>query len=333
MTVRVKQVFTDELLKEVKAVIDTVPWKYGWASNRSIEFTHWNYDFAGAGALNSIDVSDKLKGPIADAWQHIQDTITGPADLLRCYTNSHTYGVEGYPHTDSRRAEDKTILVYMTPGWQRNWGGETVVYHGNEIAHAELPHYGSGLIFNGADWHCARAVTRICPAQRITLMFKFCPKNSDPVRNKIQAFLTELGTNKIKHSGRTLWAHLLNVYDILKVNGYNQDICSAGALHSIFGTNIFKQQTLTIDQKDRVVNVIGESATELVLLFNKIKRPSTLELALMNNTTTVALNDGSIMTLDPIQLNSICAIEAANLADQKSLKNYPHIAKFLRNKE
>ncbi len=333
MTQRVKQVFPDELLKEVKSVIDTVPWRYGWASNRSIEFTHWNHDFAGAGALNSIDVSNKISGPIKEAWDHIQKHITGPADLLRCYTNSHTFGVEGYPHTDSKRGVDKTILIYMTPGWQRNWGGETVVYHGDEIAHAELPKYNNGLIFNGADWHCARAVTRICPAQRITLMFKFCPKDADPIRNKLQEFLTALGTNKVKHSGRNLWTHLLNVYDILKANGFKQDICSAGALHSIFGTNAFKTKTLHTDQRDLVVNVIGETATELVELFHKIKRPSTLELALKNNTTTVELNDGSIMILDPIQLNSICAIEAANLADQKALKNYPLIKKFLRNLE
>lgn len=333
MTVRVKQVLPDELLKQVKSVIDTVPWRYGWASNKSIEFTHWNHDFAGAGALNSIDVSDKIKGPIKDAWDHIQKHIVGPSALLRCYTNSHTFGVEGYPHTDSKRNVDKTILIYMTPNWQRNWGGETVVYHGDEIAHAELPHYGSGLIFNGVDWHCARAVTRICPAQRITLMFKYSPHDADPIRNRLQEFLTAQGTNKIKHSGRTLWTHLLNTYDILKAAGFDQDICSAGGLHSIFGTNAFTKQILTLDQRDIVVNVIGESATDLVELFNKIKRPSSLEAALKNNSLEVELNTGGTMTLTPIQLNSICAIEAANLADQKSLKNYPLIKKFLRNTE
>ena len=333
MTTRVKQVLPDELLKQVKTVIDSVPWRYGWASNKNIEFTHWNHDFAGAGAVNSIDVSHKISGPIKAAWLHIQEHITGPADLLRCYTNSHTFGVEGYPHTDSKRPEDKTILIYMTPDWQRNWGGETVVYHGNEIAHAELPNYGSGLIFNGVDWHCARAVTRICPAQRITLMFKFCPKDADPVRNKLQEFLTALGTQKVKHSGRNLWTHLLNTYDILKANGFKQEICSAGGLHSIFGTNAFKQQILHTDQRDLVVNIIGNEATALVELFHKIKRPSTLEAALKNNTHQIELNDSSTMTLTPTQLNSICAIEAANLHDQKSLKNYPLIAKFLRNKE
>lgn len=330
---RVKQVLPDELMKQVKGVIDQVPWRYGWHSNKSIEFTHWNYDFANAGALNSIDVSSRLTGPIKDAWDHIQKHITGPADLLRCYTNSHTFGVEGYPHTDSRRGEDKTILIYMTPDWQRNWGGETVVYHGNEIAHAELPHYGSGLIFHGADWHCARAVTRICPAQRITLMFKFCPKDADPVRNKLQEFLTALGTQKVKHSGRNLWTHLLNTYDMLKANGYRQEICSAGGLHSIFGTNAFTKQTLTLEQRSLVVNVIGEEATKLVELFHNVKRPSTIEAALKNNVSEVELNDGSKKLLSGIELNSLAAIEAANLADQKSLKNYPHIAKFLRNRE
>lgn len=330
---RVKQVLPDELQKSVKGVIDTVPWKYGWASNKSIEFTHWNYDFADAGALNSIDVSNKLQGPIKDAWDHIQKHITGPSALLRCYTNSHTFGVEGYPHTDSRREADKTILIYMTPDWQRNWGGETVVYHGNEIAHSELPHYGSGLIFHGADWHCARAVTRICPAQRITLMFKYSPIGVDPIRDNLQQFLTSLGTKKIKHSGRNLWTHLLNTYDMLKANGYKQEICSAGGLHSIFGTNAFKQQTLTLAQRPIVENIIGREATDLVELFHSVKRPSTLESALKNKTTEVTLNDGTTKSLNQIELNSLCAIEAANLADQKSLKNYPNIAKFLRNKE
>lgn len=330
---RVKQVLPEELLKEVKGVIDQVPWKYGWHSNKSIEFTHWNYDFAGAGALNTIDVSHKITGPIKDAWDHIQKNITGPASLLRCYTNSHTFGVEGYPHTDSRREEDKTILIYMTPDWQRNWGGETVVYTGNEIGHAELPHYGAGLIFHGADWHSARAVTRICPAQRITLMFKYSPHDVDPIRNNLQQFLTSLGTQKVKHSGRNLWTHLLNTYDILKSNGYSQDICSAGGLHSIFGTNAFKQQTLTLDQRHIVANIIGAKATELVELFHTVKRPSTLESALKNKTTEVTMNDGSTRTLTENELNSLCAIEAANLADQKSLKNYPLLAKFLRNRE
>lgn len=327
---RISNVFDPELLTQVKTVIDAVPWKYGWASNKSIEFTHWNHSFASAGALNTLDVSDQISGPIALAWQHIQDSITGPQALLRCYTNSHTYGVEGYPHTDSRRREDKTLLIYMNPEWQRDWGGETTVYSGDEIAHAELPRYNHGLIFDGADWHSARSVTRLCPAQRITLMFKYCAKNVDPQRDQLQRFLTLVGADKIRHSGRSLWTHLLNVYDILREHGYRTEVCAAGGLHSIFGTNVFKKQTLTSSQRVMVENTIGAEATEYVELFSSVKRPGTLESALKNNSLTVEMTTGSTRTLTPLELNILCAIEAANLSDQKALKNYPYIAKFLR---
>jgi hypothetical protein len=117
---------------------------------------------------------------------------------------------------------------------------------------------------------------------------------------------------------------------MLKEHGYKTEICAAGGLHSIFGTNIFKHATLTQAQRTMVVNTIGEEATKLVELFSSIKRPNTLESALKNNTTTVELNTGATKTLSQIELNILCAIEAANLADQKSLNKYPLIAKFLR---
>jgi hypothetical protein len=323
---KIAQVFPEDLLKEVSTVIDTVPWKYGWASNKDIEFTHWNYSFAKGGALNGLDISKELTGPIAKAWQHIQTNITGPQALLRCYTNAHTFGVEGYPHTDSKRDADQTIVVYMTKHWQRDWGGETTIYDGDNIVHAELPKYNAGLAFYGNQWHCARSVSRICPSQRITLMFKFAPIDCDVTRDKIQSFLALIGADTVKHSGRNLWTHLLNVYDILKAQGYKQSICSAGGLHSIFGTTIFTKQMLTKEQRPIVVNLIGEEATQLVELFSTMKRPNTLEAALKNNVFDVEMKDGSVRTLSQIELNSICAIEAANLADQKSLKNYPNIA-------
>jgi len=232
---KIEQVFPEDLLKSISEHIDTVPWRYGWASNKGIEFTHWNHSFAPGGAINGLDISDKLPEPILRAWNHLKVNYLGDQALLRCYTNSHTYGVEGYPHTDSRRSVDHTIVIYMNKEWRREWGGETTVYNGNDIQHAELPKYNRGLIFPGAAVHQARSVTRICPAQRITLMFKFAPRGVDIQRDNIQRLLNTVGAEKIKHSGRNLWTHLLNVYDILKAAGYGPTICGAGGLHSIFG--------------------------------------------------------------------------------------------------
>jgi hypothetical protein len=323
------QVFPEDLLKIVSEHIDNVPWKYGWASNRSFEFTHWNHSFAKGSPENGLDISDNLPEPILRAWNHLKVNYLGDQTLLRCYTNSHTYGVEGYPHTDSKRAVDNTIVVYMNPEWRREWGGETTVYDGDTIVHAELPKYNKGLIFPGAAVHQARSVTRVCPAQRVTLMFKFALRNCDVQRDNIQRALEAVGGDKIKHSGRNLQTHLLNVYDILKAAGYGPTICGAGGLHSIFGTNAFTQQTLTAAHRDIVVKIIGESATRLVELFRDIRRPATLETALKTNTTSVTTNDGKSLTLTQDELNSLCAIEAANLSDQKCLKKYPLLkAKF-----
>lgn len=327
---QIAQVLPESLLKEVSTHLSTVPWRYGWGSNRSIEFTHWNHDFTGVPVYNTLDVSAELPKTIAQAWHYIQQQYLGPQTLLRCYTNSHTYGVEGYPHTDSKRDEDYTLVVYMNPEWQRDWGGETMVYSGYDIVHAELPRYNKGLVFPGAVTHQARSVTRICPAQRITLMFKFCAPGVDLTRDAIQQFLTAQGAHKIKHSGRTLATHLLNTYDILRANEHDQITCSAGGLHSIFGTTAFKHVTVKPELRDTVVRVIGEEATQIVELFQKLQRPSTLETALIHNNSTVSDTAGHSIVLSGPQLNTLCAIEAANLSDQKALKTYPHIAKFLR---
>lgn len=328
---QIDNVFPDELLQQVQAVIRRVPWRYGWASNRNIEFTHWNYDFANAGADNGLDRSDRLTGAIRDAWIYLQKEYLGPQALLRCYTNTHTYGVEGYPHQDSKRSADHTVVIYMSPHWQRDWGGETMVYEGDRIIHAELPHYNRAIVFPGEAWHCARAVTRICPAQRITLMFKFAAPGVDLQRQRIQVLLESVGADKIKHKNGKLLNHLLRVYDNVKMNQHDDIIAGAAGLHSIFGTNIFTHKTLQADQRQLVLDAIGAEATELVELFRDIARPMALETALANNSLEVKMNDGSTRTLTEKQLNSICAIEAANLHDQKSLKKYPNIARFLRN--
>jgi SM-20-related protein len=326
---QIAQVLPASLLKEVSEHISTVPWRYGWASNKSIEFTHWNHDFTGAPVYNSLDCAAELPEPIKTAWHYIQSQFLGAQCLLRCYVNSHTYGVEGYPHTDSKRDADNTLVVYMNPEWRRDWGGETMVYDGYNIVHAELPKYNKGLVFPGAKTHQARSVTRICPAQRITLMFKFCAADTDTQRDRIQQFVTAVGAHKIKHSGGTLAAHLLNTYDILKANDYDQVSCNAGALHSIFGTNAFKTEILKLEDRAQVVNVIGEEAASLVELFHYIRRPHALERALATNTRLVDANTGNPITLTQAQLNRLCAIEAANLSDQKALKNYEHLRKLI----
>jgi hypothetical protein len=126
--------------------------------------------------------------------------------------------------------------------------------------------------------------------------------------------------------------HLLRTYDLLKKYGFSQNICSAGAMHSIFGTNVFKTKTLDITQRELVEAVIGVNATNLVELFSAIDRPASLEQALIDNSLILNTTSGSTINVDQSTFDSLCAIEALNLYEQSCLTKYTALNAFFLHK-
>ena len=312
-----------ELFHSVAARVNNGGWRYGWRSNPAIGHGQWNQDYTQAGPENGLDVSAKLDGVLSEAWQHLRPPSTV---LLRCYANGHTYGTEGYPHTDSTRLLDRTLVIYTVREWRREWGGETTVYAGSQILHAELPAPNNGLEFDGRLTHAARGVTRICPTLRTTLMFKWCPAGVDPLRDAVQIMLRDVGAYRKAHTDRNLAHHLLNTYDLLKAAGRSQTECAAGAAHSLFGTNAFKNGCLEQTNEahlHRLSSVIGKEAAALALLFGRIQRPSTLL-----GGAKLALRDGGLVEVSPQELESLQFIEAANLVDQGHLSQWPALQKL-----
>lgn len=332
MVQQIQNCLPSDILSSVTTYLKNANWKYGWRSNLSANiYPHWNFDISNTGPENGLDISHKVTGPASAVWRHLQSTYFPDTVLLRCYANSHTYGVEGYPHTDSKRDQDSTVVIYLNENWKREWAGETVIFNGDTIEHAELPKYNNALVFKGNKPHVARGVTRICPEQRITLMFKFAPIGADVVRDSLQTFLTNLGTGSVQHKNKTFLTHLLNTYDYLKSTGASDTVCKAGATHSIFGTNAFTKQTLTLDNRSTLVDNIGEESARLVELFSTVNRPVALEQALANSTLTLELTAGGTVDVDAETLNNLCMIECANLHDQTELKKYPQLEKMWAN--
>lgn len=323
MSLSVRNFLSESLASRVSNVVDNLRWSYGWKSSNTTGYAHWNYDFTGGETYNGLDVSNRLNGPVLEAWNFIQSSYLQNHILVRCYANAHTYGVEGYPHTDSKRSYDTTVVLYMNKDWKREWGGETVIYNGNDITTASVPEFNKALIFKGNEWHCARGVTRICPVQRKTLMFKCSTINADPKRDELQKFLSSIGANDKAHKLGSLTNHLLGTYDLLRANNLPNDTCLAGGAHSVFGTNAFTNPCLTLQNRDKLVEVIGERATQLVELFSKISRPQCLEESLATKNTELLLSNGSTVTVTNEQLMSLCYLEAANLIDQQELAKFP----------
>jgi hypothetical protein len=83
--------------------------------------------------------------------------------------------------------------------------------------------------------------------------------------------------NHLRHSGRTLYDHLVGTYRILKSEGASRDVCLAGLFHSIYGTSIYKADTMDANNpahRDTIRKLIGERAEMPAWVFGQLDRPA-----------------------------------------------------------
>jgi SM-20-related protein len=311
---------TQPLVDACRIWLNNARWSYGWKSHTDKPYGHWNVDITKTDKNNPTDVSDRLAPPFAAVWAELNKALfNNEAKVTRCYSNRHTYGTEGYIHTDTEREGDLTCVVYMNEQWDADWGGETTFYSPDKsmIINAILPKYGRVVIFPGTIHHCARALTRICPEVRTTLMFKITidPAMLYSSEAKLSNFLTMIGANNKPHKNGSLKDHLLRTYHILKSNGLADVVALAGGLHSVYGTNVFKNGCLS-ENDTQINDLFGEEVDRFVRLFSTIDRPNCLE------TPDGSLSDSTLFVLR--------CIECANLYDQGELTelNYPNLYKF-----
>lgn len=321
--INVKQgIIPDNILQKAVQYLDKGAWKHGWPSNTDIPFGHWNLDITSTTKNNPTDVSDRLPDTFAAIWTIINKQFFGDkAILTRCYANRHTFGTEGFIHTDTERTQDQTCVVYLNEDWNPDWGGETNFYNADktEIIKSVLPMFGRTAVFPGNVPHCARGLTKICPKVRTTLMFKVSidPKSLYPAEEILRNFLTQIGATQKKHKTGTLADHLLRCFHLLKDVGAGDILALAAGLHSVYGTNAFKKQSISKDDTI-VADMFGAEVDRLVRLFSTIDRPKCLENP-----------DGSLSDLDLFLLRSI---ECANLFDQDELNadTYPNLHRFVQ---
>lgn len=320
-------IIPEKLLGQITRYLDKGNWSYGWPSNTDMPYGHWNLNITNTTKNNPTDVADRLPEVFKSVWDIVnKEFFGGEAVLTRCYANRHTYGTEGYIHTDTTRTQDQTCVVYLNNTWDANWGGETNFYSADmsEVVKSVLPKFGRTAVFPGYILHCARGLTRICPEVRTTLMFKASidPKSLYPAEEVLKNFLEQIGATQKKHKKGTLADHLLRTFHILKDAGAGDILALAGGLHSVYGTNVFKKQSVSRDSAV-VADLFGPEVDRLVRLFSNINRPNCLETP-----------DGSLSDLDLFLMRSI---ECANLHDQDELnaETYPNLCEFvnqIRNK-
>ncbi len=87
-------------------------------------------------------------------------------------------------------------------------------------------------------------------------------------------YLLAQGVDTVAHSGKTFMGHLIGVYRLMKAAGCDEELCSAGMFHSIYGTQLFQDFKLPLERRGEVRALLGERAEKLAYLNCAMDRPS-----------------------------------------------------------
>ena len=301
----IDHLFDEAMLAETSALVESVAWAYGsWHSNPGIPYVHWNYDFCRASGKNIASIEDRLPAAVMPLWLSLKRVLPEGTYPIRNYANIHTYGVEGFPHTDSNRADEITAVVYLSKEWRREWAGSTVFFNReDDIIKAVMPKYGRVSLFPATTSHAASPVSRICPVARITMAIKTRSPLQDKRLMELEDFLREVGAHKMLHGKGSLMGHLVRVYEVLKAAGASSEICVVGGLHSIYGTWSYRDACLS--DRGVIRERFGTDVEAFVYEFS-------------------GLNKDPDPTMKPL----LAVVAAANLSDQGKLKDHPELEKF-----
>lgn len=176
------QVFDDALPTDLNTqlvrIAPRLGWQYGWRAKEPAA-RYWHFEVARGEKENTQDVSENVRKHPLKVFSHYVDWLRSeavPEDsrLLRLYLNAHTYGTDGSPHTDTDRADELTLVLFLNNGWQPAFGGETVVFdEKGDIEKAVVPKANRLLSFPSDRLHAPRPLSKLFTGLRMVLVAKF----------------------------------------------------------------------------------------------------------------------------------------------------------------
>lgn len=176
------QVFDDKvpapLYGALIEAVGRIGWRFGWNTPSNPNSRYWHHEVAYGNKNNTLDLSARVREHPLDVFAQYMDWMREhlvPQDtrVLRCYLNAHTYGTDGWPHTDTDRGEEVTTVLYLVPPWQPAFCGETVVFNAQgDIDAAVLPRPNRLLSFPSDRLHSPRPLSKVFEGLRVVLVVK-----------------------------------------------------------------------------------------------------------------------------------------------------------------
>jgi hypothetical protein len=131
--------------------------------------------------------------------------------------------------------------------------------------------------------------------------------DTDGLPNQLLDLLRQCGTTQRPHSGRMLFDHLVGTYNLLRAWGNSSTVCLGGLFHSIYGTNVFRHESMYAKDRSLLQHLIGEKAESLAWDFCHVDRPAAI---------ISALQQGNVCCASEPDWCALAEIEVANLLEQ-----------------
>ena len=109
----------------------------------------------------------------SDLLNYVNSKLDSDFKLERVYFNGQDYGHDGAWHPDSDIGY--TLLTYLNPDVDLDWGGETEFEETPGIVKQVSPQYNTSVIFKGSIPHRGLAFYNENAPKRISLAFKLIP--------------------------------------------------------------------------------------------------------------------------------------------------------------
>ena len=114
------------------------------------------------------------------------------------------------------------------------------------------------------------STTLLSPSERVD-----SPATGDPEpqHQEVKAYLLRMGADRLGHARtKSLSQHLMNTRQILSRWSQPVWIQNAGALHSIYATDVYKTQLIPLSERASVKSFVGHRAERTVFLFCTLPR-------------------------------------------------------------
>lgn len=144
------------------------------------------------------------------------------------------------------------------------------------------------------------------------------------IRQEHLELLTSLNTDENPHSGGELLDHLKGTHDFLETWGNDQNVCLGGLFHSIYGTQSYKTESATQEDRRHIREVIGEQAERLAYLFSMTKRQGFFEELGKDNPVLWDRSHKEKIPVTREDLHNLIEIEIANYIEFMPRLEFTH---------